>query len=56
MLFGVVFLRKNIRLAYLYVLEKLFNFLGKYPKVLITDYDQHLAQAVRRLQKKTVNQ
>lgn len=56
LLFGIIFMRKSIRLAYLYVLEKLFNFLGKYPKVFITDYDQHLTQAVRRLQKKTIGQ
>jgi hypothetical protein len=49
-------MRKSIRLAYLYIMEKLFNFLGRYPNVLITDYDQHLAQAIRRLQKKTANQ
>lgn len=38
LLFGVIFMRKSIRLAYLYIMEKIFNFLGKYPKVLITDY------------------
>lgn len=51
-LFGIVFMRRSIRLAYLYIMEKLFNFLGRYPKVLITDYDPNLAQAVRKLQKR----
>ena len=52
LLFGIIFMRKSIRLAYLYIMEKLFNFLGRYPKVLITDYDPHLSQAIRRLQKR----
>lgn len=42
-------MRKPIRLTYLYVLEKLFNFLGQYPKIIITDYDEALVQAVKRL-------
>jgi hypothetical protein len=49
LLFGVTVIRKSIRLAYLYVLEKLFGFLGQYPKTIITDYDEALAQAVQRL-------
>lgn len=45
-------LKKSVRLAYLYVLEKLFSFLGKYPKVIITDYDQALAEAIKRLKER----
>jgi len=39
LLFGLVIIRKPIRLAYLYILERLFAFLGQYPKVIITDFD-----------------
>jgi hypothetical protein len=49
LMFGLAIIRKPVRLAFLYVLEKLFKFLGKYPKVIITDYDHALAEAVKRL-------
>lgn len=55
LLFGIVIIRRPAKLAYLYVMEKLFTFLGKYPKVLISDYDPNLAQAVRRLQRRSEN-
>lgn len=53
LIFGIVFIRKTLRLAYLYIMEKLLSFLEKVPKVLITDFDPHLAQAIRRLQRRS---
>jgi hypothetical protein len=50
LLFGLVIFRRPVRYAYLYILETLFNFLKRYPKVLVTDYDPALAQSIRRLQ------
>jgi hypothetical protein len=52
LLFGLVFMRRPVRLAFLYVMEKLFSFLGRYPTVIVTDYDPALAQAIKRLHKR----
>lgn len=49
LLFGLAIIKKPARLAYLYALEKMFNFLGSYPKVIVTDFDPALAEAVKRL-------
>ena len=53
LLFGIVIFRRSNRLAYLYTLEKLFSFLGGQPKVLVTDYEPALSEAVQRFQKRS---